>query len=90
MSLPPEVQEHVDKIRELLGVPACQLQIDIDRDGVVQDVKSMQSFKRRKADRPPVLSEDPKCCGVTVMYRPAYGDFQCRTCKKTFDRRDFR
>lgn len=49
MSLPPEVQEHVDKIRALLGVPACQLQINIDSQGIVQGVQTMVMFNRRKA-----------------------------------------
>lgn len=52
MSLPPEVQEHVDKIRALLGVPACQLQINVDQDGVVQGVQTMVTFNRRKAQKP--------------------------------------
>lgn len=51
MTLPAEVQPLVDKLREVLGVPACQLQINIDRDGVVQGVQSMVMFNRRKAEK---------------------------------------
>lgn len=54
MSLPPEVQEHVDRIRAILGVPACQLQINIDSKGVVQGVQTMVSFSRRREEQRPV------------------------------------
>lgn len=51
MTLPPEVQPLVDQIRALLGVPACQLQFNLDRDGVVQGVQTMVTFERRKAQK---------------------------------------
>lgn len=52
MSLPPEVQGHVDAIRAILGVPACQFQVNVDRDGLVQSVQTMQTFNRRKVEKP--------------------------------------
>ncbi len=51
MTLPAEVQSHVDRIRALLGVPACQLVIDMDDSGNVQHVRPTMTF-RRIAPRP--------------------------------------
>jgi hypothetical protein len=51
MNLPPEIQAHVDAIRALLGVPPCQIVLDIDRDGVVQAVEPRVIFRRRKTDK---------------------------------------
>lgn len=52
MSLPPEVQQLVDRLRAVLGVPACQLQINIDSRGIVQGVQTMVNFQRRKDEKP--------------------------------------
>lgn len=46
MNLPPEVQAHVDAIRALLGVPPCQIVLDLDRDGVVQAVEPRVIFRK--------------------------------------------
>lgn len=46
MTLPPEIQAHVDAIRALLGVPPCQIVLDLDRDGVVQAVEPRVIFRK--------------------------------------------
>jgi hypothetical protein len=40
------VQAHVDAIRQLLGVPPCQIVLDLDKDGVVQAVEPRVIFRR--------------------------------------------
>jgi hypothetical protein len=49
VNLPPEVQAHVDAIRALLGVPPCQIVLDLDREGVVQAVEPRVIFRKERA-----------------------------------------
>jgi hypothetical protein len=46
VKLPPEIQAHVDAIRALLGVPPCQIVLDLDREGIVQAVEPRVIFRR--------------------------------------------
>jgi hypothetical protein len=48
VNLPPDVQGLVDKLRASLGVPPCQIVLDMDRDGVVQAVEPRVIFRRVK------------------------------------------
>lgn len=51
MSLPPQVQTLVDQIVQQLGLQALKpsaLEINLDREGIVQDVKPVLMFKRAK------------------------------------------
>lgn len=53
MSLPPRVQTLVDQIVQELQLQALKpsaLEINLDRDGVVQDVKPKLVYRRRKTD----------------------------------------
>lgn len=46
VTLPAEVQPHVDAIRALLGVPACQLVLNIDKQGILQSVDTRVIYSR--------------------------------------------
>jgi ribonuclease HI len=48
VTLPAEIQAHVDAIRALLGVPPCQIVLDLDRQGVVQAVEPRVIFRRER------------------------------------------
>jgi hypothetical protein len=48
VTLPPEVQAHVDAIRALLGVPPCQIVLDLDKEGVVQAVEPRVIFRKER------------------------------------------
>lgn len=51
MTLPASVQMHVDQIVQLLGLQAIRpsaIEINMDREGIVQDVKPLIVFKRAK------------------------------------------
>ena len=53
MTLTPQVQTLYDQLVQALGLQAfkpCGLDINADRDGIVQDVKPKLVFKRRKTD----------------------------------------
>lgn len=45
MTLPVEVQALVDRMRILLGVPACKLTIDMDEAGTVQHVRPELNYR---------------------------------------------
>lgn len=51
MTLPAEIQPLVDKIRALLGVPACQLTIHCDDQGIVQKIQPTVTFSRKVVDK---------------------------------------
>lgn len=46
MTLPTEVQPLVDRIRALLGVPACQLTIHCDASGTVQKIQPLITYTK--------------------------------------------
>lgn len=53
VTLPASVQMHVDQIVQLLGLQATRpsaLEINLDREGIVQDVKPKLVFKRATID----------------------------------------
>lgn len=52
MTLPVEVQSLVDQIVRAMGLHAIRpsaIEINMDRDGIVQDVKPKLVYKREKA-----------------------------------------
>lgn len=52
MTLPPQVQTLVDQIVQAMGLHATRpsaLEINLDGDGIVQDVKPKLVYRRRKA-----------------------------------------
>lgn len=51
MTLPTEVQPLVDRLRAVLGVPACQLTIHCDDAGVVQKVQPLITFAKKSVDK---------------------------------------
>lgn len=79
MSLPPEVQPLIDRLRVLLGLPACQLQVNIDKAGVVQGVQAMMTFSREKGNG------DPTCCGAPMRFVLASNAFVCMKCQRRID-----
>lgn len=63
VSLPPRVQTLVDQIVQELNLQALRpsaLEINMDGDGVVQDVKPKIIYRRRKDDIQKELDRPPK------------------------------
>lgn len=53
MSLPPQVQTHIDQIVQLLGLQALRpesMTIHFDHEGIAQVVKPQLTFKRKALD----------------------------------------
>lgn len=53
MTLPPKVQPLIDELRRVLGLHPFDVtgfEINLDRDGVVQDVKPKLQYRRMKVD----------------------------------------
>lgn len=48
MTLPDAIQPLVDQIRAILGVPACQLTINLDDRGTVQTVEPRLVYRKAK------------------------------------------
>ena len=53
MTLPPKVQPLIDELRRVLGLHPFDVtgfEINLDRDGVVQDVKPKLQYRRVRVD----------------------------------------
>lgn len=53
VTLPPKVQPLIDELRRVLGLhpfDVAGFEVNLDRDGIVQDVKPKLIYRREKLD----------------------------------------
>lgn len=101
VTLPPQIQTLVDQMVRAMGLHATQpasIEINMDRDGIVQDVKPKLVY--RKSDRLSALRGSdviksrfqadinaPLCCGVGMAFDVITREYVCALCEKRVDNR---